>query len=296
MLTEYEFKDRVMGTDFIVSLVSADKEEALGGFKQALGIARAYENRFSRFLEKSELSQLNDKKDLVVSEIFWQVFSVAENLHRETKKIFNPLLQISSLGYNKDFARMDKDIKSRADTPEYSADWDLISVDENDKRICMASDQKLDFGGFLKGYVAEDIVNILKYDFPGVIVNIGGDIYTSGSDESGKTFIFSIFNPITGREFDNILVKDEAIATSGVYKRKWNLEGKEVFHILDSASLENPRTDLVSATVIAPHGHVAEAYATVCICLGAEKAETLLDEKGFRYILIAGDGRVLKNI
>ncbi len=294
MLKEYEFKDRVMGTNFIVSLVSGSEESARGGYSQALGIAKAYEKRFSRFLDDSELSTLNKEKDLIVSEMFWQVFLVAENLYRETNRVFNPLLQIESMGYVSDFSKMDKNIEKAGDVC-YDVDWNNLSSEYKTRRICLNQNQKLDFGGFLKGYVAEDIGNILKYDFPGIIINIGGDIFTFGDDENQKPFTFSVFNPFTQKDFGHVLVKNEAVATSGIYKRKWKVSEKEVFHILDTNKLDNPETDLVSATVIAPHGHIAEAYATVAICLGQREAIKLLDRKHFRYILINKDGQVFKN-
>lgn len=295
MVKEYEFMGRVMGTDFIVSLVSPSAELAQSGYSQALGIAQAYENRFSRFLINSELSVVNEGKDQVVSEVFWQVFNIAENLYKETKAIFNPLLQIARKGYNADFNSMEKNL-SFTDEVCYEVNWEGISSDKNTRRICLGPGQKLDFGGFLKGYVAEEIANTLKYDFTGVIINIGGDIFTHGEDEKAKPFAFSTYNPITDKEFGHILVKNEAVATSGTYKRKWMISGKEVFHILDSKNLNNPDTDVVSATVVAPHGAIAEAYATVAVCLGLQSAIKLLDKKHFRYVLIDKNGGVHKNI
>ena len=214
MLKEYEFKDRVMGTDFVVSLVSQTEEAATSGYNQAIGIARAYENRFSRFIIDSELSTLNENKDLFVSDIFWQVFSVAENLYKETNAVFNPLLQISSLGYNKSFNDMEKHLEVNPEVC-YDASWDNIYFDKKQKRICLGPQQKLDFGGFLKGYVAEEIANTLKYYFTGIIINIGGDIFTYGEDENNMPFTFSVFNPITQKDFGHILLKNESVATSG---------------------------------------------------------------------------------
>lgn len=295
MVKEYEFKNRVMGTDFIVSLVSTSPEAAQSGYYQALGIARAYESRFSRFLKSSELSRLNEDKDLVVSEIFWEVFGIAENLYKETKAIFNPLLQVAHMGYDRDFDSMNKNIQYTGGVC-YDVNWSSISADKSAKRICLGPDQRLDFGGFLKGYVAEEIANTPKYNFTGIIINIGGDIFTHGEDEHGKPFTFSAWNPVTQKEFGHILVKNEAVATSGTYKRKWNVDGKEVFHILDSNNLQSSETDIVSATVVAPHGSLAEAYATVAICLGLDGARKLLDKKHFRYVLIDKNGWVHKNI
>lgn len=291
MKKEYEFKDRIMGTDFIVSLVTDDEKKALSGYAQARATAEAYERRFSRFLADSELEQLNTDKDAVVSDVFWKVFLVADRLHKETNSVFNPLVQIAQHGYSKTFDRMEKDVRSNAAIC-YDVDWSGITANGADHRICLRPDQKLDFGGFLKGYVAEEIASQLKYSFSGIIINIGGDIFTHGTDEHDQPFAFSIWNPVTRQEFGHLLLKNEAVATSGTYKRRWYRNGRETTHIIDAATKDNPVTDLVSATVIAPHGHVAEAYATVAICLGLEAAAKLLDRARLRYVLIAANGIV----
>jgi thiamine biosynthesis lipoprotein len=74
-------------------------------------------------------------------------------------------------------------------------------------------------GGFLKGFVAEKMSDILK-DFQGSIVNLGGDIFTRGCDEKNEKFIFSIFNPLDEEENFEISLENESISTSGNYKRK----------------------------------------------------------------------------
>ena len=60
--------------------------------------------------------------------------------------------------------------------------------------------------------------------------------------------------------------------------------------------MKNPTTDLVSATIVAPHGDIAEAYATTALCLGKEKAQLFLDEKQVRYALITKDGNITSTI
>ncbi len=294
MKKEYEFKNRVMGTDFIVSLITDDEKKATSGYAQALATAQAYERKFSRFLADSELEHVNTRKDAILSDVFWNVFLVADRLYKETNALFNPLVQIAQHGYSKSFDLMDKDVHSSTAIC-YDVDWSSITTNHASHRICLRPDQKLDFGGFLKGYVAEEIANQLKYSFSGIILNIGGDIFTHGTDEHDRPFAFSVWNPITEQEFGHILVSDEAVATSGTYQRRWRRNDREAMHIIDAATKENPITDLISATVIAPHGHLAEAYATVAICLGLEAATRLLDKIRFRYVLITANGAVRMN-
>lgn len=282
-----------MGTTLEVALVTSDFAKAEKAFTHVLEMARGYERTFSRFQNESELSRLNHQKNMRVSGSFIEVTRTAQKLHAQTCGIFNPLLQIEKLGYDVSFEKISPRTSSVVIEP-YDIDMTKVLVDEQAREVHIGEKQKLDYGGFLKGFVAERIAESLS-SFHGVIVNIGGDIFTHGFDANGQKFLFNFYNPITDTFSEAFPLHNEAMATSGTYKRSWVVGEKKVFHIID-ASLENPASNLVSATIIADHGDTAEAYATTAICLGKEKAQVFLDEKGVRYALITKDGRVTSTI
>ena len=282
-----------MGTTLEVALVTSDFAKAEKAFTHVLEMARGYERTFSRFQNESELSRLNHQKNMRVSGSFIEVTRTAQKLHAQTCGIFNPLLQIEKLGYDVSFEKISPRTSSVVIEP-YDIDMTKVLVDEQAREVHIGEKQKLDYGGFLKGFVAERIAESLS-SFHGVIVNIGGDIFTHGFDANGQKFLFNFYNPITDTFSEAFPLHNEAMATSGTYKRSWVVGEKKVFHIID-ASLENPASNLVSATIIADHGDTAEAYATTAICLGKEKAQVFLDEKGVRYALITKDGKVTSTI
>ncbi len=292
-MKEFTFSEKIMGTTLEVALVTSDFAKAEKAFTHVLEMAQGYERTFSRFQKESELSRLNHQKNMRVSGSFIEVTRTAQKLYAQTCGIFNPLLQIEKLGYDVSFEKISPRTSSVVIEP-YDIDMTKVLVDEQAHEVHIGEKQKLDYAGFLKGFVAERIAESLS-SFYGVIVNIGGDIFTHGFDTNGQKFLFNFYNPITDTFSEAFPLHNEAMATSGTYKRSWVVGEKKVSHIID-ASLENPASNLVSATIIADHGDTAEAYATTAICLGKEKAQVFLDEKGVRYALITKDGKVTSTI
>lgn len=293
-MNEYEFATRLMGSSLTVSIVADDKTKAEEGFQKAKDIGDMYEKTFSRFIPESELSVLNTTKDTIVSPLFLETVQIAKHLHEDTEGAFNPLVQIEQFGYEKDFAQV-RGTKVAKKVSPYNTDFSRVTIDEAHSRISIPDTQKFDFGGFLKGHVAQKMAEALG-SFPGVIVNLGGDIVTHGKDAIGQLFIFSIHNPVNPSEMISLPLENVSIATSGSYRRTWEFNGEKFFHILDTDGKGNPKTDVISSTVISPLGAVADAYATVGIVLGSKKGSALLKKRNLHYILITDKGDVLSYI
>lgn len=286
-----------MGTDFSFSIVSDSEEVANTLAHISIEKICSYESRFSRFLPQSELSVLNREKDKIVSDTFFAVTNEAHKLFTSTRGIFNPLVQIERLGYTSDFNSLTETLLSEDE--EYSIDFSETRIDPHTNRITLLPGQKLDFGGFLKGYLATRLAREIKNRsalISGVIVNIGGDMHTEGLDENGNEFVFTIFNPKTGHDDMFGTLKNRSLATSGIYTRAWKRNGANVHHILDSGGTQNPDSDIISASVIHDDGGTAEAYAKVFIALGLTKAQSLFKDEDIKYLLITKAGDVMSNI
>ena len=294
-MQEFEFTGKAMGTAYAISIVCDSEDLVTSISEETIKKIERYEKRFSRFLPESELSRLNNTKNMIVSGEFILVTKKALELFTLTKGIFNPLVQIGRMGYDKDFSKIDV-TDSLDDTDTYDIDFETVSIDDRGNRIILKDGQKLDFGGFLKGYLAEILCKkIMKESLliKGAIVNIGGDIHTEGTDVDGKLFIFDIYNPVTEEEIP-ITLHNQSLATSATYKRAWLRSNEPVHHILDSSGMRNPESDILSASVIGTDGGKTEAYAKVFINLG-EKAMTVLPEKDIQFVLISKDGLITKN-
>ncbi len=292
-LREHIFEDRLMGSDLVVSIVMSSPDMARKEYERAKSLGNDYEKRFSRFLPTSELSRLNDTGVADVSSEFIDVISTGFSLYRDTHGAFNPLVQIARMGYDTSFDTLNG--PREIDHGNYDVHPTSVSIDEVSRHIVLGTGQRLDVGGYLKGMVAEHMAKSIE-GADGIIVNIGGDIYTTGKDENGAPFGFDVYDPVNEQVAVVVPLTDGAIATSGVYRRAWEADGKRVHHILDETGTQNPTSDLVSATIIAEHGHEADAYATVAIVMGSERASRLLRERGLSYVFITHEGKTIMNI
>lgn len=301
-MKEFEYDYKIMGTEASVSIITKDKSLADKLAKKSYEEMVEYENKFSRFKKESELSIVNLKKEMIVSNIFMEVILEAKKLFIKTEGYFNPLVQIDLFGYSKDFKEI-IDLHSKMDIKteeEINRGCDInfndIFIDENISKVVLKNNHKLDFGGFLKGFLAEKIARKIKSSegVSGVIVNIGGDLFTMGLDSFGKEFIFDIYNPVKKEDGISIKLYNKALATSGTYKRNWKLSGKFFHHILNKNGQENPETDIVSVSVIHENGGCADAYTKIFLSAGPEKAIDILKEK-LGFIIIKNDGQIIKN-
>lgn len=294
MTEEFEYNGKAMGTAYFISIVCNEEKLALKMYEIGKKEIEEYEDRFSRFLPASELSILNKNKTMVVSEEFLRVTQMAYQLFVLTKGIFNPLVSVARLGYDKNYLHKDIDIEET-----YNIDFNSAVIDEKNSLIKLKEGQNLDYGGFLKGYLAEIIANKIKSyseDIAGVIVNIGGDIHTEGLDKNGNKFVFSIYNPILDNEDIQVALHNESLATSGTYKRSWIEGDKKVHHILDVTGKENPKSDVVSVSIIHKEGAKTEAYTKVFLSFAdSKKAMELLGEDNISFIIINSDGQVINN-
>ena len=301
MIKEFEYNSKMLGTECSLSIVCISEILANKLYQIAENQIVEYENKFSRFLLLSELSILNKKKKMYVSKEFIEVVLKSQELFFETRGVFNPLIQVSRLGYDRNFTDLKdtriKEVKDE-DTP-YDIDFSSVLIDKDNYFIRLNDGQKFDFGGFLKGYLAELIAKEIKEyskDIKGVIVNLGGDIHTEGLDENGDKFIFDIYNPINENESIKVTLFNQSLATSGTYKRVWNNDNEKIHHILDKKGLRNPQSDIVSSSIICEDGARSEAYAKVFLSISYEKVTDFLKDENISFVLIKSNGQIIKNI
>ncbi len=297
-MQEFTHTGKAMGTDFSITIVCESEEVARALFEGAGNTINAYEARFSRFLPESELSHLNTVRTMTVSPEFLEVLLEAQKLFTLTRGVFNPLVQISRLGYTTTFDTLKNTTPSLSEDENYDIDFSTTTIDAETRSVILSGGQKLDFGGFLKGFLAEKIAKEIIQSTvapQGVIVNLGGDIHTRGLDAENAPFLFSIYNPITQKDDVHIPLRDTSLATSGTYKRIWGHVEAPIHHILDPSGTQNPDSNIVSASVIHQSGGMSEACAKVFLATGIEEGTRILQGHSMRYVIITNKGTLLTN-
>ncbi len=291
MTKEYNYHAKIMGCDFDMTFIADNVSQADKYFLQASNIAKFYERKFSRFINNSELTILNNKKQIIASKEFLEVYSVSQFLHKITKGKFNSLMQVAEIGYDKSFEKLHKNKSIQSRKTDYDINVEQIVFKDN--KIILGKTQKLDFNGFLKGYVVQKISQSIKSD-NGFIINIGGDMYIKGVDQNQKKFIVEIVHPLDQSKNISFSIKDRALCTSGTYKRKWKTTAGKKHHILNATTRDSAKTNLLSASIIHSNGAKADALATLAISLGNKRAEEFLkNQENLEYVLINTKGDII---
>jgi thiamine biosynthesis lipoprotein len=161
---------------------------------------------------------------------------------------------------------------------------------------------ELDLGGIAKGYAADKAVEAIRAkDIKAALVAIAGDIRGYGLSTSGKAWKIGIQdprpeNPDSEKPWEDIFaslyLKDSGISTAGDYQRFFIKDGKRYHHIIDPATGYPSESGLISVSVVAPEGYIADGTDTAILILGVEKGMKLLNSRGLDGILVDSQKRV----
>ena len=288
-IAKKEFK--ALGTDICLQLVCDDisREKAEKDLESVQNFYFTAEKIFSRFDENSELSRFNKKlgKYSAASPHFLAVAKKILHFHALSNGLFDPRVidVLERTGYEKDFKQMERLIESGEEKiiPRPSSnnlENDLVFRDEE-----LLFNHRMDFAGIAKGYITDTAGEMLRLaGWKDFLLDSGGDMLASGKDEENEDWRIDI----EGVSKDQILLvlQNEAIATSGIGKRKWQRGEKRFHHLINPKDPENFSFELQSVTVISETVVEADFWAKVLFLLGKEEGKKLSIENNLKSIFL----------
>ena len=177
--------------------------------------------------------------------------------------------------------------------------FDKVRV-ENGRLIKSDPRVQLDFNSIAKGYVVDMAADALEQmGIENYIVDIGGEVRCRGQRAKGGPWRVGVETPFDGNQSPGAYVQqvislsDCAFATSGNYRRYYiDDEGRKVAHTIDPRTGRSAVSDLLSATVVAPTCAEADAFGTMFMALGKDKAiekARILEKQGILvYFITSG--------
>lgn len=158
---------------------------------------------------------------------------------------------------------------------------------------------RFDLGGIAKGWALD--LACRKLRAAGMVdglLDLGGNLFCLGGAPGRQNWRVGIRDPRRPDEmFATLEVSGQSVATSGSYERFVEVKGRHYGHIMDPAR-GRPATGLLSVTVVASEGILADGLSTTLFVLGKERALEFLEEyyPGVEAVLVvpdSGDGRDL---
>ena len=129
----------------------------------------------------------------------------------------------------------------------------------------------------------------------GIVVNAGGDLVTRGDWTEAVDVTDPQASADNARPLTSLSVRDRAVATSGGYRRGFDINGVHYSHIVDPRT-GRPAGHVLGATVVAPAGADAGALATAFCVLTPDESERLAAAMpGVEFMLVLADGRRIES-
>lgn len=257
----------------------------------------AFYHAINPFDSTSIISKVNRNEDMLVDSVFIRIFNKAMEVSAQTDGALDitcaPLINLWGFG----FSRMDSVTPAMLDSIRTFVGYRKVRLDGNrvvkdDPRVL------LNCSALGDGSVCDMLASMLESKgVENYMIDFGGEVRAKGLNPKGECWRIGISKPSddpTGmnQELQQIvkLCKPCGLATSGNYRNFYEKDGKRYAHTIDPVSGYPIQSDILSATIIAPDGMTADAYATAFMVLGSEKARQLKRHiPEIEYFIICAD-------
>jgi thiamine biosynthesis lipoprotein len=286
--------ENVLGTSMEIKLIAAseaveDRAEAaaLAEIKRLDGVLSGY-NPTSEF---SRWARTRNQAVRVSSELM-EVLQLWDSWRVRTGGALNPAAEAITRVWKRAerASRMPTEMEMAAAAEAAQAtQW---SLDEKSGAATRLTETPLMLNSFTKSYVVERAAGaaLRTPGITGVVVNIGGDLVVRGSGSD----MVNVADPLSDAENSKpvavLNVNDRAVATSGNYRRGFEIGGEHYSHIVDPRTGQTAEA-IIGATVIAPRAVDAGALATAfCVLAPEESRKLAASVPGAEYMLVAKSG------
>jgi thiamine biosynthesis lipoprotein len=258
----------------MLAVIDSDVPSAIFAVESVPAWFEEWEQVLSRFRFDSELSLLNRShgRPMPVSETLWDVFQVALGMENETAGVVTPVIldALVQAGYDRSFDMLPVDTVSAATRVLEPPLLAMAGQDPTTRTLWFPDDLHLDFGGFSKGWAAQQAVYRLMPHGP-ALVDAGGDIAISGPPCASTAWSIGVLDPFHPESnLETLRVERGGIATSGVDYHRWKQDGHWNHHIIDPRIGLPASSDILTATIIAPDAVRAEVAAKYVLISGSK--------------------------
>jgi thiamine biosynthesis lipoprotein len=249
----------------------------------------------SRFREDSELSRLNERGgtgDIELSPLLEEAIVAALWTAEMTGGLVDPTVGrcVEELGYTMTFRDLPPDgppVKLRV---HKVVGWRALAYDPEAHTLRVPAGVAVDLGSSGKAWAADRVAGAIATALgKPVMVECGGDIAVEGVAPQGGWPI-RVTADHHDQRWQDVMVFDGGLATSGTTARRWRRGGVELHHIIDPATGLPADTPWSMVTVAAASCVEANAAATAALIMG-DRGPAWLDHLKLpaRLVNIAGD-------
>ncbi len=259
------------------------------------------DNSLSIYNDSSVVSAINANRTDLTDTLFREVFRASAQISSESGGLFDitvgPL--VKAWGFGPD--AMKRFNESMLDSLLALVGMDRVRL-EGDRIIKADPDIFIDVNAIAQGYTVDLVADLITArGISQCLVEVGGEVRTVGN-KNGMGWMVGIDTPADGNYTPGadiqarIRLDDRALATSGNYRKFFVENGIKYSHTIDPRTGYPARHTLLSATIIAPTGAVADAWATACMVGGKDTAIAFIEKHDFLegYLIYSDENGAMK--
>lgn len=293
----YSETEFLLGTVVTIKIYDEGKEPVL---EKVFNRIEELEQKMTANDSGSEIAEINEQagiESVQVSEDVWQVIQQGKDYSEMAKGSFDiavgPLTSLWNIGMED--AR--KPSQDEIDAILPLIDYEKVELDEAEQSVMLQeADMRLDLGAIAKGYIADEILELLTEEgVTTAVIDLGGNIYVMGNQTSGNPWVVGVQNPFSGKgdTVGRLTATDQSIVTSGIYERYLEVDGEIYHHLLNPKSGYPFEGELASVSVVSDRSVDGDGLSTLLFSKGLEEGiEFMQDFDGAEAIFVMEDKSV----
>ncbi len=257
-------------------------------------------NSMSEYVDSSIISRINNNEANVKTDnLFNAVYNASVKVYEKTDGYFDitvaPL--VKAWGFLPS-AKVKLD-QAKVDSLKEFVGMNKIKLENNqivkeDPRI------QLDLNSIAQGFTVDYVSLYLESNkITDYMVEIGGEVRTKGLNDKGEVWKVGIDNPEATE--DNplqtiIAISGKSVTTSGSYRKFFEEDGIKYSHTINPKTGYPTHHNLLSVTIVADNGTLADGFDTPIMVMGLEKGKEFVEKHKFleAYFIYSDEKGVLK--
>jgi FAD:protein FMN transferase len=293
---EIRLSGEAQGSTYSIIYVDADMRNLQPSMDS---IFQMIDMSMSTWASASMISRLNKGEAISPDTHFKKVLDKSAEIYRLSKGIFDPtvgpLIEAWGFGFKKH--------EAIPDSLEINRLKNLVGLDKVDleSNFLKLPEQgmRMDFNAIAQGYTVDVIADFLNENgISDFMIEVGGEIRTSGLNKNNKSWRIGIDKPVDIGESRplQVIIKlsDKALATSGSYRKYRMDNGIRYSHAVNPLTGWPVEHSLLSVSVIGDTCMDVDAWATVFLILGVEQSKAIIAPLNLEayFISESGDGKL----
>ena len=241
-------------------------------------ILDAFDQSVSVYQAQSTVSKVNRNEDVLLDDWFVTNFEAAIRVAELTDGAMD--ITIGPLANAWGFGTFDQPEKIDPvliDSLKQLVDYRKVSI-ENNRLVKQDARMQLNFNAIAQGNSVDVLGTYFKtLGIDNFLIDVGGELLANGEKPKGEKWQVGIEKPTETADEERELqeafaLKNSALATSGNYRKYYEIDGERYAHSLDPKTGYPVQHSLLSISVLAKTCTDADAFATAFMVMGMEKA------------------------